>query len=76
MANTQAQKDYGKIDVIVNNASYGVDGAFEKRSDKTFETERRGRFDSNCKHRKQNKILFNILFTMQQNLHLKVLLSH
>jgi len=30
---SQVQKDYGKIDVVVNNAGYGVDGAFEAMSD-------------------------------------------
>ncbi|WP_395626487.1 SDR family oxidoreductase [Daejeonella sp.] len=29
--------DYGKIDVIVNNAGYGVDGAFEAMSDEVIE---------------------------------------
>ena len=32
-----AQKDFGKIDVIVNNAGYGVDGAFEAMSDDIIE---------------------------------------
>jgi short-subunit dehydrogenase len=39
---SQAQKDFGKIDVVVNNAGYGVDGAFEAMSDgiitKQFDT--------------------------------------
>ena len=34
---SQAQKDYGKIDVVVNNAGYGVDGAFEAMSDEIIE---------------------------------------
>jgi NAD(P)-dependent dehydrogenase (short-subunit alcohol dehydrogenase family) len=33
----QAQKDFGKIDVVVNNAGYGVDGAFEAMSDEVIE---------------------------------------
>jgi NAD(P)-dependent dehydrogenase (short-subunit alcohol dehydrogenase family) len=32
-----AQKDFGKIDVVVNNAGYGVDGAFEAMSDDIIE---------------------------------------
>jgi short-subunit dehydrogenase len=39
---SQAQKEFGKIDVVVNNAGYGVDGAFEAMSDniitKQFDT--------------------------------------
>jgi NAD(P)-dependent dehydrogenase (short-subunit alcohol dehydrogenase family) len=34
---SQVQKDYGKIDVVVNNAGYGVDGAFEAMSDEIIE---------------------------------------
>jgi NAD(P)-dependent dehydrogenase (short-subunit alcohol dehydrogenase family) len=34
---SQAKKDYGKIDVVVNNAGYGVDGAFEAMSDEIIE---------------------------------------
>jgi NAD(P)-dependent dehydrogenase (short-subunit alcohol dehydrogenase family) len=34
---SQAQKDYGKIDVVVNNAGYGVDGAFEAMTDEIIE---------------------------------------
>jgi NAD(P)-dependent dehydrogenase (short-subunit alcohol dehydrogenase family) len=34
---SQIQKDYGKIDVVVNNAGYGVDGAFEAMSDEIIE---------------------------------------
>ena len=34
---SQAQKDFGKIDVVVNNAGYGVDGAFEAMSDEIIE---------------------------------------
>jgi len=34
---SQAQKDFGKIDVIINNAGYGVDGAFEAMSDDIIE---------------------------------------
>jgi short-subunit dehydrogenase len=30
-------QDYGKIDVIVNNAGYGVDGVFEAMSDEVIE---------------------------------------
>jgi NAD(P)-dependent dehydrogenase (short-subunit alcohol dehydrogenase family) len=33
----QAQKDFGAIDVVVNNAGYGVDGAFEAMSDEIIE---------------------------------------
>ena len=32
-----AEKDFGKIDVVVNNAGYGVDGAFEAMSDDIIE---------------------------------------
>ena len=32
-----AQKQFGKIDVVVNNAGYGVDGAFESMSDDIIE---------------------------------------
>ena len=35
----QAQRDFGKIDVIVNNAGYGVDGAFEAMSDEVIENQ-------------------------------------
>jgi NAD(P)-dependent dehydrogenase (short-subunit alcohol dehydrogenase family) len=34
---SQVQKDFGKIDVVVNNAGYGVDGAFEAMSDEVIE---------------------------------------
>ena len=34
---SQVQRDYGKIDVVVNNAGYGVDGAFEAMSDEIIE---------------------------------------
>jgi short-subunit dehydrogenase len=34
---SQAKKDFGNIDVIVNNAGYGVDGAFEAMSDDVIE---------------------------------------
>ena len=34
---SQATKDFGKIDVVVNNAGYGVDGAFEAMSDEVIE---------------------------------------
>ena len=34
---SQAQENYGKIDVVVNNAGYGVDGAFEAMSDEIIE---------------------------------------
>ena len=33
----EAQKAFGKIDVVVNNAGYGVDGAFEAMSDEVIE---------------------------------------
>ena len=33
----QASRDFGKIDVVVNNAGYGVDGAFEAMSDDIIE---------------------------------------
>jgi NAD(P)-dependent dehydrogenase (short-subunit alcohol dehydrogenase family) len=33
----EAQKEFGKIDVVVNNAGYGVDGAFEAMSDEVIE---------------------------------------
>jgi short-subunit dehydrogenase len=34
---SNAQKDFGTIDVVVNNAGYGVDGAFEAMSDEIIE---------------------------------------
>jgi NAD(P)-dependent dehydrogenase (short-subunit alcohol dehydrogenase family) len=34
---SNAQSDFGKIDVVVNNAGYGVDGAFEAMSDEIIE---------------------------------------
>jgi short-subunit dehydrogenase len=34
---SQAQKDFEKIDVVINNAGYGVDGAFEGMSDEIIE---------------------------------------
>ena len=34
---SQAEKDFGKIDVVVNNAGYGVDGAFEAMTDEIIE---------------------------------------
>lgn len=34
---SQVQKDFGKIDVVVNNAGYGVDGVFESMSDEIIE---------------------------------------
>jgi NAD(P)-dependent dehydrogenase (short-subunit alcohol dehydrogenase family) len=34
---SQAQKDFGSIDVVVNNAGYGVDGAFEAMTDEIIE---------------------------------------
>ena len=36
-AMSQAQKVFGNIDVVVNNAGYGVDGAFEAMSDEIIE---------------------------------------
>jgi short-subunit dehydrogenase len=33
----EAQKAFGKIDVVVNNAGYGVDGAFEAMSDEVIQ---------------------------------------
>jgi len=33
----QVQQDFGKIDVVVNNAGFGVDGAFEAMSDEIIE---------------------------------------
>jgi NAD(P)-dependent dehydrogenase (short-subunit alcohol dehydrogenase family) len=36
-AMSNAQSDFGKIDVVVNNAGYGVDGAFEAMSDEIIE---------------------------------------
>jgi len=32
-----SQKDFGKIDVVVNNAGYGVDGIFEAMTDEVIE---------------------------------------
>ena len=34
---SQAQMEFGSIDVVVNNAGYGVDGAFEAMSDEIIE---------------------------------------
>lgn len=34
---SKVHQDYGKIDVIVNNAGYGVDGVFEAMSDEVIE---------------------------------------
>ena len=34
---SSVQKEFGKIDVVVNNAGYGVDGAFESMSDEIIE---------------------------------------
>ncbi|MFM1756814.1 MAG: hypothetical protein RL621_1787, partial [Bacteroidota bacterium] len=34
---SQAQIEFGSIDVVVNNAGYGVDGAFEAMSDEIIE---------------------------------------
>ncbi|WP_291403303.1 SDR family oxidoreductase [Daejeonella sp.] len=34
---SKVHQDYGKIDVIVNNAGYGVDGVFEVMSDEVIE---------------------------------------
>ena len=34
---SQVQREFGKIDVVVNNAGYGVDGAFEAMSDDVIE---------------------------------------
>jgi NAD(P)-dependent dehydrogenase (short-subunit alcohol dehydrogenase family) len=38
-----AEKDFGKIDVVVNNAGFGVDGVFEAMSDDVI----RRQFDTN-----------------------------
>ncbi|MFN7118617.1 MAG: SDR family oxidoreductase [Saprospiraceae bacterium] len=38
-----AQQDFGKLDVVVNNAGYGVDGVFEAMSDDVIERQ----FDTN-----------------------------
>lgn len=40
---SQAQQDFGQIDVVVNNAGYGVDGPFEGMSDEIIEKQ----FDTN-----------------------------
>lgn len=40
---SQGEKAFGKIDVVVNNAGYGVDGAFEAMSDEIIEKQ----FDTN-----------------------------
>ncbi len=37
------QRDYGRIDVVVNNAGYGVDGVFEAMTDEVIEKQ----FDTN-----------------------------
>lgn len=34
---SSVQKEFGKIEVVVNNAGYGVDGAFESMSDEIIE---------------------------------------
>ncbi len=39
----QVQQDFGKIDVVVNNAGYGVDGVFEEMSDDVIQKQ----FDTN-----------------------------
>lgn len=39
----QAQADFGRIDAVVNNAGYGVDGVFEAMSDEVI----RRQFDTN-----------------------------
>ncbi|MFN9682209.1 MAG: SDR family oxidoreductase, partial [Bacteroidota bacterium] len=36
-AMSSVQKDFGNIDVVVNNAGYGVDGAFEAMTDEIIE---------------------------------------
>ena len=38
------EKKYGKLDVVVNNAGFGVDGVFEAMSDEVIEKE----FNSMC----------------------------
>lgn len=40
---TSIKKEFGKVDVVVNNAGYGVDGAFEAMSDEIIEKQ----FDTN-----------------------------
>lgn len=40
---SKVHQDYGKIDVIVNNAGYGVDGVFEAMSDEVIQKQ----FDTN-----------------------------
>jgi NAD(P)-dependent dehydrogenase (short-subunit alcohol dehydrogenase family) len=40
---TSVINDFGKIDVVVNNAGYGVDGVFEAMTDETIERQ----FDTN-----------------------------
>ncbi len=40
---SQIQKDFGRIDVLVNNAGYAVDGVFEAMNDAVFEKQ----FDTN-----------------------------
>ena len=42
-AMSAVQKDFGNIDVVVNNAGYGVDGAFEAMTDEIIEKQ----FDTN-----------------------------
>ena len=40
---TSIKKEFGKVDVVVNNAGYGVDGVFEAMSDEIIEKQ----FDTN-----------------------------
>lgn len=40
---SQVHQDYGKIDVVINNAGYGVDGVFEAMSDEVIQKQ----FDTN-----------------------------
>lgn len=43
MAFEAAERDFGQVDVVVNNAGYGVDGVFEAMTDETIQKQ----FDTN-----------------------------